>query len=108
MSKTPRVAGTNSIPSEVDALLLNDEDAAHWLAISPSLFRKLHRMGKAPFPLRLGTCPRWRVDELCAWVRADCPDREHWMAMRDTALEENGRVVAPVARMTKPSPGTAA
>jgi predicted DNA-binding transcriptional regulator AlpA len=34
-------------------------------------------------PVRLGTkAPRWRVDELRAWLAAGAPDRQTWLKMR--------------------------
>ncbi|MCC6152057.1 MAG: helix-turn-helix domain-containing protein [Planctomycetes bacterium] len=92
-------AGT-SLPHD-ETLLLDDEGAARFLQISASMFRKLVRVGKAPLPLKLGACARWRVDELRAWVRADCPDRERWMEMRDAALAEAVHCVASDDKMKK-------
>lgn len=54
-------------------------DAAKMLGISRAQFFKLHAMGRVPRPVRLGTkAPRWRVEELKAWLAAGCPERAAW------------------------------
>ncbi|GIK52943.1 MAG: hypothetical protein BroJett014_19160 [Planctomycetota bacterium] len=103
MAEKPSFAQINigaSAPNG-ETLLVDDEGAALFLKISTSMFRKLIRMGKAPLPLKLGACARWRVDELRAWVRADCPDRERWITMRDAALAADDHCVAPDDKMKK-------
>ena len=60
-------------------LALSAGDAAELLGISRAQFWKLHSSGRLPLPVRLGTkAPRWRYDELQAWLNAGCPDRLTW------------------------------
>jgi prophage regulatory protein len=63
-------------------------DAARLCGVSRSQWFKLQAMGKVPAPVRLGTrAPRWRVDELKAWLAAGCPDRAVWERQRAEAAE---------------------
>lgn len=103
MAEVPTFAQVKTVASTADgeSLMVDDEGAARFLQISASMFRKLVRVGKAPLPLKLGACARWRVDELRAWVRADCPDRERWTTMRDAALAADDHCVAPDDKMKK-------
>lgn len=62
------------------------KDAAVLLGISRAQLWKLHASGKLPLPVRLGAkAPRWRVDELRAWLTAGCPDRATWERIRSRA-----------------------
>lgn len=92
----------------IDALMIDAERLAQLLDVSVSLVRKMDRSGKIPAPLKLGSCVRWRVDEIAAWVRADCPDRQRWAIMREAALGAGGRPVAPSSTMQKQCSGVAA
>jgi predicted DNA-binding transcriptional regulator AlpA len=59
-------------------------DVAAMLGISRAQLWKLHASGKIPLPVYLGTkAPRWRVEELRAWLAAGCPDRLAWEKMRE-------------------------
>lgn len=57
-------------------------EAARLLAISTSLFKKLHRTGRVPAPIRLGARCVWHVEELRAWVEAGAPERSRWDSTR--------------------------
>lgn len=68
---------------QLEQLALPAKDAAALCGVSRAQWWKLHAAGKIPLPVRLGTrAPRWRVDELRAWLEADCPDRQTWEKMR--------------------------
>ncbi len=70
-------------PIQSQRLALAAKDAAAMLGISRAQLWKLHASGKIPLPVRLGTkAPRWRVDELRAWLAAGCPDRQTWERMQ--------------------------
>lgn len=65
-----------------DRLALSAKGAAAALGISRAQLWKLHASGKIPLPIYLGTkAPRWRADELRAWLAAGAPDRETWQRM---------------------------
>lgn len=54
-------------------------DAAHLCGVSRATWWRLHSAGKCPMPVRVTSkSPRWRVDELRAWLDAGCPDRQSW------------------------------
>ncbi len=59
-------------------LVVNAEGAAALLAISERHFQRLDADGQCPMPLRLGSCKRWGVDELRAWVADGGPSRSAW------------------------------
>jgi predicted DNA-binding transcriptional regulator AlpA len=66
-----------------EKLALPAKDAAALVGVSRAQWWKLHSAGKVPLPVYLGTkAPRWRVDELRAWLEAGCPDRQTWLKMR--------------------------
>lgn len=60
------------------------KDSAALCGVSRAQWFKLHSMGRIPAPVRLGSrAPRWRVEELRAWLAAGCPDRAAWERIRD-------------------------
>jgi predicted DNA-binding transcriptional regulator AlpA len=64
-------------------LALPAKDAADLVGVSRAQWWKLHASGKIPLPVYLGTkAPRWRVEELRAWLAAGCPDRLAWQKLR--------------------------
>jgi len=68
-----------STPIVADRLALSAIEAAALLGICRAQFWKLNSAGKVPLPVYLGSkAPRWRTDELRAWLAASCPDRLEW------------------------------
>lgn len=57
-------------------------DAARLCGVSRATWFRLNSAGRIPAPVRIGSVPRWRVEELRAWLEAGCPTRERWMATR--------------------------
>jgi predicted DNA-binding transcriptional regulator AlpA len=49
-------------------------------------WRKL-MLGLTPAPVRIGKVghPKWRADELDAWIAAGCPNRRDWEAQHPQA-----------------------
>ncbi len=71
-------------PIALDRLALSAKDAATLVGVSRAQWWKLHAAGKVPQPVYLGTkAPRWRVEELRAWLAAGAPDRQTWLKRRD-------------------------
>jgi predicted DNA-binding transcriptional regulator AlpA len=67
-----------------DQLAVAAEGAAALCGISRAQWWKLHAAGKTPLPIYLGTkAPRWRVEELRAWLAAGAPDRQTWLKLRE-------------------------
>ena len=67
----------------VPTLALSAEGSGTMFGVSRAQWWKLHSSGRIPQPVGLGSkAPRWRVDELRAWLDAGCPDRQTWQRMR--------------------------
>lgn len=65
------------------SLLIDAKDAAALLGIGRSLLYQMHSSGRlGPLPIRLGRAVRWQRSELEAWVNAECPARQKWLAIR--------------------------
>jgi predicted DNA-binding transcriptional regulator AlpA len=43
---------------------------------------RLNSGGRIPAPVRIGSRPRWRREEILAWVQAGCPDRRAWELLK--------------------------
>lgn len=75
-------------PVPAQPILLTARDVGALLALSRATVFELHARGRLPLPVRPGGpqgAPRWRADEIRAWVAAGCPDRERWEAQRGGA-----------------------
>jgi predicted DNA-binding transcriptional regulator AlpA len=68
--------------SEISVLLDDKPTLAVLLNTSIRTIDRLNSAGRLPAPVRVGARPRWRHDEILAWVRAGCPDRRSWEALR--------------------------
>jgi predicted DNA-binding transcriptional regulator AlpA len=80
-SATLASAGVDA--SAVTSLAVPAGGAARLCGVSRSQWWKLHASGKVPLPVYLGSkAPRWRVEELRAWLAAGCPDRQEWQRRR--------------------------
>ena len=71
----------NSCPPD-PCCLLTVERAAQLLGIGRTHFYKLHDSGRVPLPVRLGKSIRWRREELLDWIKAGCPERSAWEAIK--------------------------
>ncbi len=72
----------------LELLLLDATSVGRVLGFSRSHVFELHSRGRLPLPIRPGgpnSVPRWRADELRAWVSAGCPSREQWEQQRSAA-----------------------
>lgn len=71
-------------------LAVDAKRLAELLAVSLRTVRRLDSAGKLPRPVRIGGAVRWRLDEITAWLAADCPHRNRWeMMQRRCATHEN-------------------
>lgn len=67
----------------LDCLAVTAGAAAKMFGISRAQWWKLRKANKLPLPVMLGArAPRWRVEELRAWLAADCPNQEEWIGAR--------------------------
>jgi predicted DNA-binding transcriptional regulator AlpA len=56
--------------------------------------RELYRLedaGRIPAPILFGTCKRWSIEEIEAWVRAGCPPRREWKNLRSAVAAPRTR-----------------
>lgn len=68
-----RTIGRGAAPREV-AALLGVEAVAQMLSCSVRHVYRLSDAGRMPRPVKVGTCVRWRRDELRQWINEGCPD----------------------------------
>ena len=68
--------------SEPDPLCVDRAGLARMLGISMRQIYRLDDAGKIPAALALGTCKRWSIEEIEAWVRAGAPPRRVWQNLR--------------------------
>jgi predicted DNA-binding transcriptional regulator AlpA len=67
--------------------LLRAERACRLCDVSLSTWWRWDAAGRIPAGIKIsGGIKRWRREELIAWVRAGCPDRKIWNALR----QQNG------------------
>ncbi|MFH0983390.1 MAG: AlpA family phage regulatory protein [Planctomycetota bacterium] len=60
-------------------MLVDARGLAGLLSLSRATVFAMHSQGKLPLPVRpTQRAPRWRVDEIRAWLAAGCPDRTTW------------------------------
>lgn len=78
-------AGTIVKPRALEPLLLTAAVAAGLCSVSLRTWRRLDSSGAIPQAIPVGiSSKRWRLDELKAWVAADCPSRYEWNQRRRT------------------------
>lgn len=74
VKKLERISGTAS-----ERLLIRNKEVWAMLGISRSEFyKKLSSGGIGPKPVETLGDPLWSAEEMIAWVRAGCPNRETW------------------------------
>jgi len=67
---------------DLSPLLLSARDLAAMLRLGLRTIRAMDAAGKLPAPVRIGSCVRWRSEEIRAWLDAGAPDRETWARIR--------------------------
>lgn len=73
--------------------MIDGEQFAALLQISPATFARLKAAGKLPTPARFGRLVRWPLAEVRAWTlsrdgRGNLPDAAAWRRMRDSAIRD--------------------
>lgn len=77
---------TDQAPAKVtEAALVDANEAAAICGVSRSSWYKLVASGKTPKPIKLGNSVRWSRAELVRWIRAGCPIRSKWEAIKNLA-----------------------
>ena len=65
-------------------LLVSTKEMVKLLNVSPRTLWRITNIKAIPQPVRIGTLMRWRLDEILAWLEADCPPDEQWQRMDRT------------------------
>jgi excisionase family DNA binding protein len=73
-------------------VLLGLRDLSAVLQLSERTIQRLSARGEIPAPHRFGNHPRWRSDEIRAWLEAGMPKQDRWNELK--ARMESGRGVA--------------
>lgn len=63
-------------PPEDQGLLIDSQEAAKLLKVSPRTLWRMQTSGEMPAPIRLGRAVRWSAEVLKKWVDAGCPPAE--------------------------------
>jgi predicted DNA-binding transcriptional regulator AlpA len=69
----------------VEPELVDIQGLAQLLSRSEGALHRDDAAGRMPSAVRIGGSKRWRISEIRAWVRAGCPCRKDWNAMRKAA-----------------------
>jgi len=64
----------------MEPLLVNTKGLQEMLRLSASAIHLKRKRRELPFPVRIGRCVRWNVQELKAWVEFGCPNTYQWEA----------------------------
>lgn len=62
--------------------LIDAAAAARLAGMSKASWWRLHSAAKCPAPVKVSGKTMWKRAELVAWIKADCPDRKAWEALR--------------------------
>jgi excisionase family DNA binding protein len=65
-------------PPEDVELLVDTNQVAKLLQVSPRTVWKMQDTGEMPKPIRIGRAVRWGFEEIKAWVDARCPKATQW------------------------------
>ena len=72
-------------------LMLRRHGAAAACGKGTSTWDRLTAAGLTPEPTRLGGTLLWNAEELTAWTRYGCPDRDTWKPIWRTLLTQRQR-----------------
>ena len=62
----------SQISAECAVEVVNADTAAAMVGVSPRSWWRFVSAGKAPRPVRLGSCVRWRLSDLRNWIGEGC------------------------------------
>lgn len=62
----------SSVDAKCAVEMVNAATAAGIVGVSRRSWSRLVSQGRAPKPIRLGRCARWRVAELRGWIESGC------------------------------------
>lgn len=70
-----------ALPEGNGPLLIPDVECARLAGISRSTWWKLDSTARVPKCVKVGGSTRWHRQEIGAWIKAGCPNREVWEQM---------------------------
>ncbi len=82
MSNTVATAAASGDDIHAERLLVGAAEVGRLLGLSGRTIWRKNAGRQIPGPVRVGGTPRWNVEELKAWIRAGCPRRDQWEAVR--------------------------
>ena len=71
-SAVKEAAGAPPVESTCVVEMVNARTAAAIVGVSRRSWSRFVAEGRAPKPIRLGRCVRWRVAEIRNWIAAGC------------------------------------
>ncbi len=85
MTDTTTGGATATAGRESPGLLIDIGQLVVLLRRSAASLERDQAAGRLPAPVYVGGSRRWRRQEIEDWVRAGCPNRERWEAIRDAS-----------------------
>ena len=70
--KAVDLKGRSQVKPNFAVEMVNAETAAAMVGVSPRSWWRFVSAGKAPRPVRLGACVRWRLSDLRKWIGEGC------------------------------------
>jgi predicted DNA-binding transcriptional regulator AlpA len=64
------------------AQLVTAREVARLLSVSARSVWRLRDSGRMPDPVRVGGSVRWGLETIRAWIAAQCPTRDRWIALQ--------------------------
>lgn len=74
-------------PRRIQPLLVDATAAAEACDLCERTWRSLDAQGLVPEPIKVGRRRLWSVEELGAWVRLGCPNRERFEQYRRSGVQ---------------------
>ena len=78
----PPTRPVEDAPSKEKSGLINADEVAKLLDVSPRMVWRLRDGGKMPKPVKVGSLVRWPRKQIEAWIDAGCPATERRRASR--------------------------
>lgn len=71
-NKAVDLKGRSQVKPNFAVEMVNADTAAAMVGVSPRSWWRFVSAGKAPRPVRLGACVRWRLSDLRTWIDEGC------------------------------------
>ena len=73
----------NDTKQTIKPKVLDFNDLAKILDVSPQNVRNLDLRGELPKPLKIGKTKKWHISEFDAWLKSGAPSRVKWEHMKN-------------------------